>query len=79
MNEDEIRARLAEAAQVYEDAATELDAAAAHCRVAAEHFRNGEVPRGAAHAWASRGHILHAEERLDDQARAHSRRARPVA
>ena len=62
-------------AQLYEDAARELDLAARHCEVAAGHFRSGEVPRGTAHAWAAFGHIREAEQRLDEQAREHSRRS----
>jgi hypothetical protein len=72
----EIRERLEAAAQLYEAAAEELDAAAAHARRAAEHFRNGEVPRGTAHAWATRGHLLAAEQPLDEQALEHRLRAR---
>lgn len=72
---DEIRERLAVAAQVYDDAADELERAVAHCRRAAEHFRNGEVPRASAHAWATRGHLLEAGARLDDQAREHRLRS----
>jgi hypothetical protein len=60
------------AAQMYEEAAAELERAAGHCRVAAEHFRNVEQPRGTAHAWAARGHLLQAEALLDEQARNHS-------
>ncbi len=60
------------AARLYDEAAEELDRAAAHCRRSAEHFRNREVPRGAAHAWAARGHVLEAEARLDAQARTHA-------
>jgi hypothetical protein len=71
--------RLEATAKLYDEAAAELDRAAKHCEVAAQHFRNGEVPRGAAHAWAARGHLLEAEERLDEQAREHSRQSRPVA
>jgi hypothetical protein len=72
----EVRERLAQAAQLYAAAATELDSAAAHARSAAEHFRNGDVPRGAAHAWAVRGHVLAAERSLDEQALEHRLRAR---
>jgi hypothetical protein len=63
------------AAKLYDDAAKELDRAAAHCRVSAKHFRQGIVPRGTAHAWAALGHIREAEERLDEQARAHAERS----
>jgi hypothetical protein len=67
------------AAQLYDEAAAELDQAARHCEVAAQHFRNKEVPRGAAHAWAARGHMLEALARLDEQAREHARRSVPEA
>jgi hypothetical protein len=66
-------------ARLYDGAAHELDRAARHCEVAAKHFRGGEVPRGAAHAWAARGHVLEAEALLDEQAREHARRAEPQA
>lgn len=62
-------------AKLYVQAAKELDLAARHCEVAADHFRAGNVPRGSAHAWAARGHLLEAEQRLDEQAREHSRRS----
>jgi len=64
------------AAKLYDTAAEELEKAAAHARVAAQHFRDKEIPRGGAHAWATRGHILAAEQALDEQAlehRLHSR------
>lgn len=67
--------RLEAAAKLYEEAAKELDLAARHCEVAAQHFRDNVVPRGAAHAWAARGHLLEAERRLDEQAREHSSRS----
>jgi hypothetical protein len=76
MEADEKQQRLDASAKLYETAADELDKAAAHARVAALHFRDGEVPRGAAHAWAARGHVLAAERTLDEQAlehRLHSR------
>jgi hypothetical protein len=65
------------AASLYEGAAAELDQAAAHCRTAASHFRDREIPRAAAHAWAARGRILVAADSLDAQAREHARRATP--
>ena len=73
---DDRQARLDAAAQLYEDAARELDRAAGHCRVSAEHFRGGEVPRGAAHAWAAFGQVQEALDRLESQARAHSMHSR---
>lgn len=60
---------LEQAAQMYEAAAAELERAAGHCRVAAEHYRNVEQARGGVHAWAARGHILNAEAQLDEAAR----------
>jgi hypothetical protein len=72
---DEVRARLEAAAVLYDDAAAELERAVAHCRLSAAHFRNGEVPRAAAHAWAIRGHLLAAGRRLDEQAEEHRLRS----
>jgi hypothetical protein len=73
---DERAARLETAAKRYDEAADELERAVAHCRVAAEHFRAGEVPRAGAHAWAAHGHVLAARDALDAQAREHRLRAR---
>ena len=75
MGDDERQARLDAAARLYEEAAAELDRAAGHCRISAEHFRNAEVPRGAAHAWAAFGHVREALDRLEQQARSHATRA----
>jgi hypothetical protein len=66
-----------EAARQYEDAAAELQLAAEHCLVASRHFSEGVVPRGAAHAWAARGHVLNAEALLDERAREHASRSVP--
>ena len=66
------------AAKLYDAAAEELEQAVAHCRTAAQHFRDGVVPRGAAHAWAALGHIRSAEESLDTQARTHAQASRPL-
>jgi hypothetical protein len=68
---------LEEAARLYDAAAEELEQAAKHCRTAAGHFRDQEVPRGAAHAWAAYGHIRAAEDSLDRQARAHASKSNP--
>jgi hypothetical protein len=65
------------AARLFDDAAEELEQAARHCRTAASHMRNREVPRGAAHAWAAFGHLDVAGERLREQARAHARKSNP--
>ena len=67
------------AAQLYDTAADELEKAAAHARVAAQHFREREIPRGSAHAWATRGHMLAAQRALDEQALEHRLHSRPQA
>jgi hypothetical protein len=68
---------LERAGQLYDSAAAELDLAAHHCRTAAGHFRNKEVPRGTAHAWAALGHVLEAQQSLHQQARQHATKALP--
>jgi len=65
------------AAAACDEVAHELEQALAHVRVAAEHYRQGAAPRGAAHAWAAHGHLLEATERLGTQAREHARRSVP--
>jgi hypothetical protein len=62
-------------ARLYDEAAGQLERAARHCEISAKHFRDGEVPRGTAHAWAARGHLLEAEALLDEQAREHAGRS----
>jgi hypothetical protein len=68
---------LEEAARLYESAADELEQAAQHCRTAARHFHEREVPRAAAHAWAALGHVLVAEDSLQSQARTHAEKSTP--
>jgi len=68
--------RYEEAAPLHESAALELELAA-HCRTTATHFRDGNVPRAAAHAWAALGHLREAEAALEAQAREHARRSTP--
>lgn len=77
MADGEREQRLEAAAHLYDQAAQELEQAAAHARVAAGHFRDGEVPRGAAHAWATRGHVVAVGRLLDEQALEHRLRSRP--
>ena len=60
-------------AVAYDEIAVELEQALAHVRVAAQHYRDGVVPRGAAHAWSAHGHLLEATGRLAEQARDHAR------
>ena len=62
---------LERAALQYEEAATELERAIAHCHVAAQRFRAREQASGCAHAWAAQGHLSVALELLDAQARQH--------
>jgi hypothetical protein len=64
------------AAQLYEQTAEELEEAAHHCRVAAGHFRDREIPRATAHAWAAFGHVTTAERSLRDQAEVHASKSR---
>jgi len=54
------KADLERAAELYDEAAEELDRAARHCKVAAGRFRDGNVPSGTAHAWAALGHVREA-------------------
>jgi hypothetical protein len=65
------------AARLYDEAAAELELAAEHCKSAARHFRDRNVPHGTAHAWAALGHIHEAQERLGAQAREHASRSVP--
>ena len=64
-------------AAAYDEIAAELEQALAHVRVAAQHYRDGVVPRGAAHAWSAHGHLLEATDRLATQAREHARNSVP--
>ena len=62
---------LAVTAARYEDSAHELDRAAAHLRIAADHFRAHDVARGCAHAFAAYGHIRVVQRQIDDHAEQH--------
>ena len=64
---------------LYDEVAAELERAAAHAAVAAKHFRDENVPRGSAHAWAVHGHLLEAQAQLAEQAREHARLSTPAA
>ncbi len=61
-----------EAAETLDALAEELERAAAHCRVAAQHYRDRLIPRAAAHAWAAHGHIHRVAARLDSLAESHA-------
>jgi hypothetical protein len=67
----------AEAADLYDRAAAELDLAARHARVAARRLRDQEIPRAGAHAWAAHGHHLTAQDLLGRAAQLHATRSRP--
>ena len=66
---------LAATASRYDDSARELDRAAAHLRIAAEHFRAHDVPRGCAHAFAAHGHIRVVQRQIDEHAEEHRLKA----
>ncbi|MEK7071154.1 MAG: hypothetical protein AAB966_05065 [Patescibacteria group bacterium] len=55
--------------------AEELEKAAAHAKIAANHFKSGEVPRGCAHSFAVEGHIAAASENLTLVAKEHRTKA----
>jgi hypothetical protein len=66
---------LARVAERYGASADELERAAKHLRIAAEHFRNREVPRGCAHALAVYGHMRVVQRQLDEHAELHRTKA----
>ncbi len=66
-----------EQAERLEGAAAELVEAAAHLSQAAAHFRNGVVPRAAAHILAAQGHTARAREIEECVVRAHADAAAP--
>jgi len=62
-------------AAAFRRAAEKLDRAAAHCRIAAMHFTNRDVPRGCAHAFAALGDMALAEDAVRDNATLHAGKA----
>lgn len=65
-----------EATAVLDDAvAAEPERAAAHARTAARQFRDENVPRGAANAWAAQGHVRKAQDSVDARAKDHADRS----
>ena len=64
--------KLEKSARQYEEIATELSKAIDHYKTAAKHFRNKEIPRGAAHAFAGYGHINKAEQILKSESIVHA-------
>ena len=61
-----------EAADEFDRAAEQLEAGARHLRVAAKHFRDKNVPRGCAHAFAAHGHMKRAQDHVDHRAVIHA-------
>jgi len=60
----------------FKAAAEKLERAAAHCRIAAKHYLDRDVPRGCAHAFAALGDIASASDAIDANARLHAGKAR---
>jgi hypothetical protein len=60
-------------------AAAALARAAAHCRTAAVHLQDGEVPRMGAHAFAAQGDARRGLDALDAAAVAHAAASRVQA
>ena len=56
----------------------EAERLAEHARIAAIHFRNADVPRGAAHALSAEGHFLAIRAELEAIAKEHAAHSQPV-
>ena len=65
-------------AEDFEEAAIELEKAAAHCRISAKRYKAHDVPSGCAHAFASIGHMSKADKLISNNAEIHSTFARIV-
>ena len=57
-------------------AAEKLERAAAHCRIAARHYMDRDVPRGCAHAFAALGDTALAHDAIGANAKLHAGMAR---
>ena len=64
-------------ANVFDAIADELEKAVAHCKTAAGHYREENIPRGAAHAWSASGHVETARALLIEQSQDHAARSSP--
>jgi hypothetical protein len=64
-----------QAAEQYDQAAAELEAAVDHLRITAGRFRNDDVPSGCAHVFAAQGQLYKAEELLRQLAILHASKA----
>ncbi len=69
--------KLEQSALQYELIATELEKASQHYKTAAKHFRDTEIPRGTAHAFAGWGHINKAENLLKAESIVHAENSKP--
>ncbi|MCB1693479.1 MAG: hypothetical protein KDI19_12000 [Pseudomonadales bacterium] len=67
---------LQEQSDRFEKIAEELNVAADHARITAKHYRNAEVARAGAHAFALQGHVSNARELFHASARLHASKAR---
>ena len=76
MHED-AQTALETAARRYDQSADELEAAVRHLRTAARWFREQDVPRGCAHAFAAYGHMRGAHITLDENAILHASKSLP--
>lgn len=65
-----------EVAAAFRVAAEQLERAAAHCRIAALHYSERDVPRGCAHAFAALGDLAQARSTIDGNAVVHAGKAR---
>lgn len=68
---------LAHAQAQIEALEAELLTAAAHLRDCKTHLLAREIPRYAAHLLATQGHLLNAQDTLNELAKAHASRSRP--
>jgi hypothetical protein len=64
-----------EVAERFRQAAAKLERAAAHCRIAALHYVNRDVPRGCAHAFAAQGDMVLAQRAIEENASVHAGKA----
>jgi hypothetical protein len=76
LNAESQSTELEDAASFYDAAAAALQAAAEHCRIAARHLRNREVPRGCAHGAAAYGHLLSGKSEINKAFVLHSTKAK---
>jgi hypothetical protein len=60
-------------ASLFESAAEDFRKAAEHLDEAGRHFRNGEIPRGGAHAFAAEGHVRKASDSVAEASKLHSK------